>query len=166
MKVTPAMAVILHIVWSGLLGLIIAGGTAVIQYNSLHGINIPQDASLFALTLLTGLGSTLISIWHSAQTNSALPQAESDVAGQIQAALEARITPLENALKSHTHPTPPVIPALSSVPPLPIGPAMSVPGATFNPASPSFTITSNSPQAMPLQRDWTAMTPVVKPAQS
>lgn len=108
MKLSPAFTTLLHIVWSGIFGLIIGGGTAVIQYNTTHGINLEQDAMLFALTVLTGLGSTAISILHNVQASPALPQAEAEVESAIateakQLAQDAsnRIDQVIVALQSH-----------------------------------------------------------------
>lgn len=79
MKLSPAFSTLSHIIWSGIFGLIIGGGTAVFQYNTTHGINIEQDATLFALTILTGLGSAIIATWNAVQKSPALPEAEKEV---------------------------------------------------------------------------------------
>lgn len=80
MKISPAFATLSHIIWSALFGLIVSGGTAVIQYNSTNGINIPQDASIFAIVILTGLGSTALATWKTIQKSPALLVAEAEVA--------------------------------------------------------------------------------------
>lgn len=97
MKLSPALSTLLHIVWSGLFGLIIAGGTAAVQYNATNGINFGQDGIIFATVVLTGLGSTLIAIWSNIQKSPALPLAESEV----QAAITQEVRDLASGV--HTH---------------------------------------------------------------
>lgn len=105
MKLSPAFATLLHIIWGGALGLIIAGATAVYQYNTKNGINFGQDAILFALTVVTGLGSTALATLHNIQASPALPVAESEVAStlaqQAHQRIDAIITWLENHSQEH-----------------------------------------------------------------
>lgn len=108
MKLSPSFSILLHVIWSGIFGLILSGGTAVFQYNTVHGINVEQDATLFALTMLTGLGSTLIATWHNIQASPALPVAEQEAettiatgASQLAQSAHARIDQIIASLQSH-----------------------------------------------------------------
>lgn len=108
MKLSPAFTTLLHIVWSGIFGLLVGGGSAVVQYNTTHGINLEQDAISFSIAVLTGLGGTVISILHNVQTSPALPQAEAEVgsaidaeARQIAQTASNRIDQVVTALQSH-----------------------------------------------------------------
>lgn len=185
LKVTPSQLALWHAVTALVLSTAMSSALAIFQFVSSHPVNIGQDVSYGLMVLLSAAALLPVSIYHLVQNNPALPQAEADAQAQAQqigthvvshvlAGLESHFKALETSLANHAHvsvPTPPIptIQPQTTFPPLPqmpIGPAVGVPGATssFNPA-PSFTVTSNSPQVVPLQRDWTAMTPVVKPAQ-
>lgn len=85
MKPSSAAVALLHIVWAGLFGLILAGGAAVVQYNTTYGINISQDAIVFATVVLTGIGSTLLSIWNNVRQSPALPVVEAEATSVLAA---------------------------------------------------------------------------------
>lgn len=122
MKITPAMSTILHIIWSGVFGLIVGGGAAVVQYNSVHGIDVGVDVSLFAGMFLTGFGSMAIATWHNIEKSPALPQAEKDVEAQAVVAVEPlaqqaheRLDQVVKWINSHAtqHSTAPVQPVVA-----------------------------------------------------
>lgn len=148
MKISPAFSTLLHIVWSALFGLIISGGTAVIQYNSTHGINIEQDAILFALVITTGLGSTAIAAMRAIQQSPALPVAEKEVedaiatsAKQLAQNAHVRLDQLSDWLQAHMQEhtivvqKPATPPAISPVRLEPM-PVQSTPVAAVTPNTP------------------------------
>lgn len=153
MKLSPAMATILHIIWSGLFGLIISGGTAVYQYNATNGINLEQDAILFALAFTTGLGSTAISILHNVQASPALPLAEKEIEDGLateahQLAMEAhtKLDQMSAWLTTHmqTHNTMvPAMPVQSASTPSSLRPVTLQPMSATNP--PVAPVTPNLP---------------------
>lgn len=108
MKLSPAFSTLLHIVWGGVFGLLISGGAAISQYNATNGINISQDAAVFALAVLTGLGSAGISTWNNIQKSHAWPVAEKEVEDaataqykQFAQDAQSRLSNIEAWLQSH-----------------------------------------------------------------
>lgn len=172
MKPSPALATLLHILWGGLFGLIVSGGAAIVQYNTTYGINIPQDAIVFSLAVLTGMGSAAISTWNNIRQSPALPIVESEatsvlaanantLAQQAHMRLDGVITWLNNHSQYHAG----LAPAPQPQQPL-TGPAVS--RAVTTPAA-------RPPQAIPFPPPTantaphvsfgdTGMTPVVPPS--
>jgi len=125
---SPALTTLAHIVWGGIFGLLISGGAAISQYNATNGINIPQDAAVFALAVLTGIGSASIATWNNIKKSPALPVAEAEVESvakdqfnQFAQSVHGRLSTIEAWLQSHiqTH--------AASVPSTPVQAPQSAP---------------------------------------
>lgn len=150
-KLTTSQIAILHLIWSGIVGLLISVGSATWQYNATHGFNLVQDGSYFLICLLTGAGSAYASILHNVQSSPSAPQAAKDTEQDAKAVGESMVAPviqwlnsnftrLEDTLKDHVTQT---VQEAQKKPVQVVFPAMSSPTSPL-PANAEQVITSTS----------------------